>query len=359
MAGGENCRSIRKRETRFAAVSLDPEEQQLVRVVGVGAVGARLARAVLAGDQATELEIEDTRVDAAQHLITALGERARTVGALGASAHRPRVVALAGPAPHLAAAAAALSAGVSVVSVSDDVEDVRALLGLERLARRHGAALVVGAAMSPGLSGLVARHLSTRLDRLDEIHVSIHGTGGPACAMQHHHALGGTAIGWHDRAWLERPAGSGRELAWFPEPIGAKDCYRAEMPDPLLLARAFPDVERITARMSATRRDRLTARLPMLTPPHPEGGLGGLRVEVRGERRSERVSLVVGLAERTAVATAHVAAVFTMALLRDELPAGVVLAGDAALDTDRLLERLAASGVVLQEFVGTEMRSSW
>jgi hypothetical protein len=340
-------------------VSATVPDSRLVRIVGAGAVGARLARAVLAGDLATELEIDDIRGDVAQQLIGALGERARPVGALGAGGSDPTVVVLAGPASHLELASAALAAGVSVVSVSDDLDDVRSLLSLERMARKQGATLVVGAAMSPGLSGLVARHLASRLDRFDEIHVAIHGTGGPACAMQHHQALGGTALGWQDRTWLERPAGSGRELAWFPEPIGAKDCYRAEMVDPLLLTRAFPDVDRVTARMSATRRDRLTARLPMLTPPHPEGGLGGLRVEVRGHRGLERVALVAGLAERTAIAAAHVAAVFTMAILQGELGAGLVLPGDAALDTERLLDRLTAAGLVLQEFVGTEARSSW
>lgn len=340
-------------------MSVSPAGTRLVRVVGAGAVGARLARAVLAGDLATELEIDDIRPEASQQLIASLGDRARPIGALGMNGSDPEVVVLAGPASHLEAASAALAAGVSVVSVCDDVEDVRSLLSLDRVARRGGATLVVGAAMSPGLSGLVARHLSSRLDTFDEIHVAIHGTGGPACAMQHHHALGGTALGWHDRTWMERPAGSGRELAWFPEPIGAKDCYRAEMADPLLLMRAFPEVERITARMSATRRDRLTARLPMLTPPHPEGGLGGLRVEVRGRRHGERVSLIAGLAERTAIAAAHVAAVFTTAVLRGELEPGLVLPGDDTLDTERLLERLAAAGVVLQEFVGTESRSSW
>jgi hypothetical protein len=332
---------------------------RLVRLVGAGAVGARLARAVLAADSSVVLEIEDVQVDVAADLIASLGDRARPVGALGAEPREPEVVMLAQPRPHLDLASTALVNGIHVVSVCDDVADVRTLLSLERLARRHGTTLVVGAAMSPGLSGLVARHLGSRLDDFDEIHVSVHGTGGPWCAIQHHRALGGTALGWHDRTWMERPAGSGRELAWFPEPIGAKDCYRAEMVDPLLIPRAFPQVDRVTARMSATRRDRLTARLPMLTPPHPEGGLGGLRVEVRGNRNGERVALVAGIAERTAVASAQVAAVFTLAILNHELPTGLVLAGDEQLDTDRLLERLAAAGVVMHEFVGTEAHSSW
>ena len=340
-------------------MTVNPSTHRLVRVVGGGAVGARLARAVLAADVAVELEIDDIQPEVANALITGLGDRARAVGELGVGNPEPQVVVLARPKSHLDIASKALSAGIHVVSVCDDVADVRALLTLDRLARRHDATIVVGAAMSPGLSGLVARHLASRLDQLDEIHVAVHGTGGPECAIQHHRALGGTALGWHDRAWMERPAGSGRELAWFPEPIGAKDCYRAELVDPLVLPRAFPDVQRVTARMSATRRDRLTARLPMLTPPHPEGGLGGLRVELRGQRNGERIALVAGLAERTAVAAAQVAAVFTLALLRNEIPVGAVLPGDAALDTDRLLERLAAAGVVMHEFVGTESRSSW
>jgi hypothetical protein len=131
------------------------------------------------------------------------------------------------------------------------------------------------------------------------------------------------------------------------------------MVDPLLLPRAFPEVERVTARMSATRRDRLTARLPMLTPPHPEGGLGGLRVEVRGVRNGERAAIVAGLAERTAVAAGHVGAAFALAALRQELPPGMVIPGNAQLDSETLLERLAVAGIVMQEFVGTESRTSW
>ena len=71
-------------------------------------------------------------------------------------------------------------------------------------------------------------------------------------------------------------------LCWFPEPVGALDCYHAEIASPVLLHHSFPEVDRIDVRRSARRRDRFTARLPMLRPPHPEGGVGALRVEVRG-----------------------------------------------------------------------------
>ena len=69
------------------------------------------------------------------------------------------IVVLASPGPHAAAAAALLDRGVHVVSTSGAVDDVRELLDLDVVARANGSALVVGAAVSPGLSGLLARHL--------------------------------------------------------------------------------------------------------------------------------------------------------------------------------------------------------
>ena len=126
---------------------------------------------------------------------------------------------------------------------------MRDLLELDDAARAAGVSLVVGAAVSPGLSGLFARHLAAAsMSVCDELHVTVHGTAGPACAREHHRSLRGWAIGWHDGRWIERPAGSGRELCWFPEPVGARDSYRAEMPDPWLLHRSFPVVARISAR---------------------------------------------------------------------------------------------------------------
>ena len=157
--------------------------------------------------------------------------------------------------------------GVAVVSVGDDLADVRSMLDLDDLARAAGVPLVVGAGMDPGLTGLLARLAASALTSCDELHVSIHGTAGPACARRHHRALSGRALGFHDGEWIQPTAGSGRELCWFPEPVGPYDCYRAELASPLLLQHSFPEADRISARVSANRRDRFTAWLPMLSPP--------------------------------------------------------------------------------------------
>ncbi len=219
------------------------------------------------------------------------------------------VVVLAQPAEHAQLALRLVQAGASVVSLSDDLDDVRELLALQAEVEANDAVLVVGCGVAPGLSGLLARYLAAQLHTLDELHVAIHGTAGPECARQHHNALGDTALGWHDNEWIEPPGGSGRDLVWFPEPIAAHDCYRAALADPLLLQRAFPTASRISARVSATRRDRLTARLPMLLPPHASGDLGAVRVEARGANATGgRETVMAGSSALTAELAAAVAA---------------------------------------------------
>lgn len=263
------------------------------------------------------------------------------------------LVVLATPPPHAPAATRLLRAGTHVVSTSGAVDDVRDLLELDGLARDGGASLVVGAAVSPGLSGLIARALARRLDGCDELHVAVHGTAGPSCAREHHRALAGWALGWHDGHWIERQAGSSRELCWFPEPVGARDCYRGELADPVLLHRSFPDVERISARTSATRRDRLTARLPMLTAPHAEGGIGALRVEARGHGADgARITTVNGIAELIGTAAAATASAMVAVLSRRAHHGGVMTTSDDDLPTDEILRDVLRFGVRLQAFTG-------
>ena len=255
--------------------------------------------------------------------------------------------------PHAEHAARLVAAGSHVVSTSGSSQDVRELLDLDGAARDAGVTIVVGAAVSPGLSGLFARHLANDLAGCDELHVAFHGTAGPACAREHHDALRGWAIGYQDGTWIERPAGSGRELCWFPEPVGARDCYRGEMSDPWLLHRSFPDVRRISARRSATRRDRFTARLPMLSPPHREGGVGALRVEARGHVDSgARATRVIGMAELVGTAAAAVAGAFVDLLARGDVAPGVITASDPDLPTTELLGSVGRGGVRLQAFTG-------
>jgi len=263
------------------------------------------------------------------------------------------VVVLAHGGPHVDVARKMLQRGVAVVSLSDALDDVEKLVDLNDMARQAGVALVVGAGMAPGLTGLLARFPASQLATCDEIHLATHGTAGPACARQHHKALRGRAVGYHDGVWIHPPAGSGRELCWFPEPVGPYDCYRAELSSPILLREAFSQVERISARVSANRRDRFTAWLPMLSPPHSEGGVGAIRVEVRGtDVAGARQTAIAGVAELVGTAAAATAAAFVVEIVSGRVGTGVIRAGDADLDTVSMLGTVSRFGVRLQEFTG-------
>lgn len=262
------------------------------------------------------------------------------------------VVVLAHGGHHAPLVATFVTQGTAVVSVGDGLADVMASLDLVDKATTHEVPVVVGAASSPGMSGLLLSHVMRAFDVVDEVHIAVHGTGGPVCARRHHEALAGTSIGWHDGEWLQRPAGSGRELCWFPDPVGARDCYRFASPDPLLIQRVSPELKRITTRVSATRRDRLTARLPMLAPPHREGGVGGLRVEVRGTRHGARHVEVVGVAERVALVAGAVAAQTALAMVKNQVAPGVHSLGQSALPNAEILDGVLAAGVTLHQFVG-------
>lgn len=323
-----------------------------ILLVGAGAVGARVARQLVEAADVAEVVVADPDSSRREAVVSSTGEKARDGGADGAAVGSVDGVIVAAPnGAHVEVARTHVAQGRSVVSCSDGIEDVQGLLDLGPEATERGISVIAGAGFSPGLTCLLARHAATTFEAVDEIHVARSGTGGPACARAHHAALRGSALDWRDGGWQRRSAGSGRELCWFPDPIGAEDCYRAELPDALLLVPAFPGVERVTARLSATRRDRVTAHLPMLRRPHPEGLVGAVRVEVRGRRASGRDVLVLGVLDRPAVASAAVAALALRWALAGRLPAGA--SGLATLaDPTPFLAELAAIGIKAAVFDG-------
>jgi hypothetical protein len=324
-----------------------------VGVVGQGAVGRRVVQHLVGRPDvdelllATSLPVVEDRPE-----VRRVDERTMREDA--------DVIVLACAAPHHELARALLKAGRAVVSTSDDARDVEALLALERIAADADRPFVIAAAAAPGLTGLLARTAAAEVGTVEEIHVAIHGTGGPACARVHHRALGSSGPAWLDGAWQERPGGTGRELCWFPDPIGAHDCYRAALADPVLLHRVFPLTGRITARLTATRRDRLTARLPMLRPPHPEAREGAVRVEVRGPSlNGGREAVVLGVSSPLAVVAGAVASAAAEAALTGRLPGGLVLLGDERVPTADLLASVHRKGIAICRFVGAAVRTSW
>mgnify|MGYP001825898579 CR=1 FL=1 len=326
-----------------------------IGVLGLGAVGARVARQILATHQTSEVVLFDEDRSQLQGVARALGPKASVVSRGVIVDQGSEVLGVATPCGrHLAPVRRALAAGIPAISTSDRLEDVEALVGLDGVAKRAGTSLVAGACFAPGMTCVLAAYLGRRFDVVDEVHVAKQGTGGPACARQHHRALSSAARDWRDGGWIRRAGGSGRELVWFPEPVGGCDCYRAALPDAWLLRPAFPDAKRLTARMAATRQDRFTSWLPMLSPPHAEGGVGAIRVEIRGRQAEQRVTQVVGAVERPAVATAAVVAATAEALVDGWGPPPGARGLAVGIDSTRFLRALADRGLHAEEFAGLD-----
>ena len=321
-------------------------------VVGVGAVGARAARQLASTEHVEDVALFDPRPGRTAQVADALGRPTRAVGdPLGDT--QPDVVLLATPAgEHVSEARRHLERGSHVVSLADELDDVRGLLDLDPEARERDRTVVVGAGFAPGLTCVLARHAAAGFDAVEEVLVAKVGTGGPACARQHHRALADRSFDWREGRWEAHRGGSGRQLCWFPDPVGGQDCYRAALPDALLLVPAFPGVSRVSSRVSANRRDRLSGRLPMLRPPHPEGRVGAVRVEVRGRRGQARDGRVLGVMDRPATAAAAVSALAGVWAARGQLqrPGAAGLA--ELLDPVPYLGELARRGIKAAVFEG-------
>ncbi len=324
-----------------------------VAVVGCGATGRRTARQLAAESEPPQLLLVDENLDTAKDAAGAIGSDVGWATSVDGSDVDSVVLAVrAGD--HHPLAREAIKAGRNVVSVSDSIADVRPLLRLDDLARSKGVTVVAGAGMMPGLTDVLAAHGAGWFDAVDEIHVAKFGTGGPDCARQHHRALKGVCFDRRDGDWVRRAGGSGRELAWFPAPVQAADCYRAALADPLLLTRSHPGVNRITSRMAATRRDRLTMHLPMLRRPHPEGLLGAVRVELRGRLDGKQADVVLGCSERPAVAAGAVAAATVIWLRGRSNDARGVFGLGELVEPTSFLHSLCDRGLRPELFVGVE-----
>ena len=324
-----------------------------IGVLGLGAVGSQLAHLLSVSKNKTPVFLYDANISKTASLIDELEENFFP-------SQNPRIedeeisilIIASPPGQHLEVAQRAIKKGISVISTSDRISDVTGLLKLKSLADEKNVSIVVGAGFSPGLTCVLAHFAAKEFDYIDEIRIAEDGTGGPACAKQHHRAIKRPSLDWWDGKWVRRPGGSGRELVWFPEPIAGSDCYRAALPEALLLQPLFPDSSRITSRLSATRQDRFTAWLPMLTPPHNDGGIGAVRVEVRGRLENERTTRVLGAVSSPSTATAIVVQTITDMLKGATI--GPSTGGIASIvDSTDFLNRIKQSAIKIVEFDGS------
>ena len=319
----------------------------IVGVHGLGAVGVRVVRELVGS---AEILVRSTSASRTSSVVESFDGSV----APWADARPVDVVVLASAAGrHVDAARRALASGSSVVSTSSDRAEVEELLDLAGEAEGADRRLVAGAAATPGLTLLLARHAATLFDRVDEVHVASVGVAGPACARSRQDSAAADGREWRDGAWESAPAGSGRELVWFPDPVGARDCSRGDLVETQLLVAAFPGARRVSSRISAAGvpvwRLGPIKLGPIKLSTSPWGRLGAVppapgavRVEVRGERDGAPDAVVYAAMDHLQHTAGGVAAVTALGI--DSFPPGAWTTADAP-DPLAFLDDLRRRGI--------------
>jgi hypothetical protein len=324
-----------------------------VMVAGLGETGVRAARQLLDTPGIDRVFVAAPSEENARGVAEALHDGAEAWVLSDDSAIPPDVEAIASALPadsDPALASAALERGIPFASVADYNVAIGALLALDARARARGTHILAGCGLAPGLADVLVRHAGGVLDSVDEVHVARFGVGGPACATVARRAQREPNCEWRDGVFV-RDRHRGPELIWFPDPVGAREC------EPVatgveLLASATPGVQRITMRLGT----QVVRRFTPGSRRDPAAGFGAVRAEVWGRRGRERVSVVYGVIERTAVAAGTVLGVATAWLAGALSEVGSPRAGasglGAAVEPVPFLAELARRGVKAAVFEG-------
>ena len=293
-----------------------------VLVVGAGEVGVRAARQLLDTPGISRVIVGARNAARAHDVARALDDGAESTELKPGTPLPEGIDAIASALPIDAGrwiTAAAVDQGIAIATVGDDAS---ALVALDSSARAHGARVVTGCGLAPGLSDVLARHAASALDTVDEVHVARFGVAGDACQAQARAAQRAPVLEWRDGA-LVAERGHGAELIWFPDPVGARECELVGAGIEQLVA-AVPEVRRASVRLGLphTPKVKLPGPLGLLARGRQDPGVGwgAVRAEVWGAQGDTRATVVYGVIERTAVAAGTVLGV-TAAWLAGGLPA--------------------------------------
>lgn len=145
---------------------------------------------------------------------------------------------------------AAIEAKVNLVDICDDFDAAEGAFKRDSEAKQVGITACIGCGASPGLSNMIAKYASSKMDKVDTIQiawaVSVRDTGGPAANYHILHSLSGNVPTFRNGKLKYIEAGSEKERVKFPEPIGEVEVYSFGHPEPLTLPCFIKGVKNVT-----------------------------------------------------------------------------------------------------------------
>jgi len=365
---------------------------KIVVLGGAGDMASRTVRELAAEPDVSAVTIADCDLEAAQRLALALGEKVSAKW-VDANDHKALVEAIGG---HDAAASgigpfyrfeakvarAAVEARVPYVSLCDDYDGAQAVLELDDLAKLAGVTVLTGLGWTPGLSNLLARKGAEQFDLVDEINVSWGSSAsdseGYAVILHTLHIFTGLVPSFQKGRLLNVPAGSGKEVVLFPQPVGRVNCYHLGHPEPVTLPRFLHGVKTVTLKGGLSEqplndlaiwlaRLRLTntpakkdvlgqiikATLPLLSKlGEAEEPCSAVRVDVGGWTNSTYRQVSYGAAAHMPELTGIPLAIGALMLARGDIKMTGVVAPEACIEPEPFFSELERRGVAIHELTG-------
>jgi saccharopine dehydrogenase-like NADP-dependent oxidoreductase len=124
-----------------------------------------------------------------------------------------------------------IEAGVAYADINDDVETLQSVFEseyLDSLAKHRGVGVLPGLGASPGQTNVLARHLASRMDAVEEVRFFMvnDATYRSEAVWRHRLALfGEPALLYDGGRWTQTPAMSEFQDVGFPAPWGSIRCY--------------------------------------------------------------------------------------------------------------------------------------
>ena len=153
----------------------------------------------------------------------------------------------------------AIEAGTGYVDICDDHDATERALSYSDMARSNNVTALIGMGWTPGITNVLARYGSDKLDSVESINIywvgSIADSEGLAVTKHVFHVIQGTAPSYEDHQWIDVNALSGNEDVQFPDPIGIQNAYYVGHPEPVTIPRYIKGVCNVTLKGTLLPKD--------------------------------------------------------------------------------------------------------
>lgn len=149
---------------------------------------------------------------------------------------------------------AAIEANVDFIDICDDPEPTVGELDLYEKAKDAGITAIIGLGNNPGIGNLCAKYGASKLSDVEEIKfIWLHPAfedGGEASVEHAVNAFSGKLLTYRNGDWVVVQAGSEREEAVFPDPIGKVNVVNTGHPEPITIPRYIEGVKNVSCKGS-------------------------------------------------------------------------------------------------------------